>query len=300
MSKSPNTVIVICGPTAVGKTAFAIQVAQHFNTSIISADSRQCYNELNIGVAKPFTTQLQLVKHYFINSHSIQQQVNAGIFEQYALQAANKIFANNPIAVMVGGTGLYIKAFCNGIDNIPSTPANVRKKLTEQYQHYGLLWLQSEVQKRDLAFWQIGEQQNPHRLLRALEVLEASGRSITTYQLGQTTARPFRIIKIGLELPRPVLNERINSRVHQMVKAGLIAEAKTLLPLQHLQALQTVGYRELFEYFNGLVLIEKAIENIQTNTRQYAKRQMTWFKKDDTIKWQTASNISISDIQSHL
>ncbi len=287
-----NTVFVICGPTAVGKTAFAIQLAQNYNTSIISADSRQCYNEIDIGVAKPLAEELLAVPHYFINSHSVHQQVNSGVFEQYALQAAEEIFSINPVAVMVGGTGLYIKAFCEGIDSIPSTPADIRAALTEQYQRHGLDWLQSEVQKKDLAFWKVAEQQNPHRLLRALEVLESSGRSITSFRTGSAVLRPFNIVKIGLELPKPELNNRINYRVDQMVTDGLVQEAKSLVPLQHLNALQTVGYQELFDHFAGNISLPQAIERIKIHTRQYAKRQMTWFKKDASIHWMEAGKVS--------
>lgn len=296
MDQSSKTVIVVCGPTAVGKTAFAIQLAQHFNTQIISADSRQCYRELGIGVAKPSAEELALVHHYFVNSHSVHHEVNAGVYEQYALEAADKIFLQNNIAIMVGGTGLYIKAFCEGIDAIPAAPEEIRKRLTEQYQQHGLDWLQSEVQKKDLAFWKVAEQQNPHRLLRALEVLKSSGRSVTEFRTGLEVKRNFNILKIGLELPRKTLVERINHRVDQMIAAGLVEEARSLLPLQHLNALQTVGYRELFDHFNGLLSLPEAIERIKINTRQYAKRQMTWFKKDTQINWFEADKVKVEDV----
>ena len=182
MHKNLRTVLVVCGPTAVGKTAFSIQLASHFNTHILSADSRQCYKELNIGVAKPSHEELAFVQHYFVNSHTVHNEVNAGVYEQYALTAVDKIFENNNLAICVGGTGLYIKAFCEGIDSIPQTPATIRQHLSESYHTKGLEWLQSEVQAKDLAFWKVAEQQNPHRLLRALEVMETCGKSIITFR----------------------------------------------------------------------------------------------------------------------
>lgn len=296
MNSFSKTVIVVCGPTAVGKTAFSIQLAQHFKTEILSADSRQCYRELNIGVAKPTDNELALVPHHFINSHSIHNEVNAGVYEQFALQVADTIFKDHNVAVCTGGTGLYINAFCNGIDSLPQTPAAIRQQLTEQYKAQGLDWLQSEVQKKDLVFWQVAEQQNPHRLLRALEVLETTGNSITNYRTGSKTQRSFNIIKIGMELPRHTLNERIDQRVDNMLAEGLLEEVKSHLPMQHLNALQTVGYRELFDHFNGKLSLPQAIERIKINTRQYAKRQMTWFKKDTTISWFNAAEISVEQV----
>ena len=285
MLQHQNTVIIIAGPTAVGKTSLAIQLAQYFNTQIISADSRQCYKELNIGVAKPTPAQLSAVPHYFINSHSIHQNINAATFEEYALQHADEIFANNNIAVMVGGTGLYIKAFCEGLDSIPSIPDDVRNNIINQYNKQGILFLQTQLQQKDPAFWQTAEQQNPQRLMRALEVLYATGNSILFYQNKSVAERPFNIIKIGLVLPREVLYERINLRVNEMMQEGLLDEVKSLLPYQHLNALQTVGYKELFDYLNGKTDLQTAVDLIKQNTRHYAKRQLTWFKKDEQIKW---------------
>jgi tRNA dimethylallyltransferase len=280
-----KTVLVIAGPTAVGKTAFAIEAARHLGTSIISADSRQCFQELNIGVAKPSDKELQTVHHYFINSHSITQEVNAGTFEQYALQAAQAIFQDSHVAVMVGGTGLYIKAFCEGIDQMPAIPDTLRQQIIGAYEQQGLPWLQQQLQTKDPAFWQVAEQQNPQRLMRALEVVEATGQSILHFRTHTQVQRPFNIIKWGLELPRTALYDRINQRVDTMVQQGLVQEVEQLLPYRHLNALQTVGYRELFDYFDGNCTLHKAIENIKQNTRHYAKRQMTWFKKDPSIQW---------------
>jgi tRNA dimethylallyltransferase len=289
MASSPikqHTVIVIAGPTAVGKTALAIQLAQHFNTEIISADSRQCYKELGIAVAKPSAEQLQQVQHYFINSHSIHEEVNAGSFEQYALATANTIFQQHKVAIMVGGTGLYLKAFCEGIDAMPVVDASIRHAITQAFESNGIAWLQAQVQEKDQAFWQdTHEKENPHRLMRALEMVMATGQSITSFKQHVKIDRPFHIIKIGLALPKEQLHQNIHTRVDQMVEQGLVSEAEDLLPYKHLNALQTVGYRELFDYFNGDISQHQAIEKIKINTRQYAKRQMTWFKKDGANHW---------------
>ncbi len=285
MLQKQNTVIVIAGATAVGKTALAIQLAQHFNTQIISADSRQCYKELNIGVAKPTPMQLSAVQHYFINSHSIYQTVNAALFEEYALQCADEIFAKQNIAIVVGGTGLYIKAFCEGLDDIPTAPDDVRNQVIYQYKMEGISFLQNELEQKDNAYWQVAERQNPQRLMRALEVLYATGNSILSYQNKTSVERPFNIIKLGLELPRNILYERINLRVDEMMKEGLLDEVKGLVLHQKLNALQTVGYKELFDYLNDKAKLEDAINAIKQNTRHYAKRQTTWFKKDEQIQW---------------
>ncbi|MDB5211959.1 MAG: tRNA delta(2)-isopentenylpyrophosphate transferase, partial [Sediminibacterium sp.] len=225
-----NTVIIISGPTAVGKTSFAISLAQHFKTDIISADSRQCYNEMKIGVARPSEEELAAVKHYFIASHSVTDDLNAGSFEKYALAAADEIFQKNKVAIMVGGTGLYIKAFCEGIDPMPVVPDEVRKQVTDGYEQKGLIWLQKELQQKDPAFWEVAEQQNPQRLMRALEVLYATGQSIMVYRTAKKTERPFKIVKIGLELPKEELHARIHQRVDQMMEDGLLEEVRSLIP----------------------------------------------------------------------
>ena len=280
-----NTVIIIAGPTAVGKTSLAIDLAKHFGTEIISADSRQCFKELNIGVAKPTPSELNAVHHYFINSHSIQDEVNAGIYEQYALEATSTIFQNNPVAILVGGTGLYIKAFAEGIDIMPTIPSEMREQIISSYQSEGLHWLQNEIAEKDPAFWSIAEQQNPQRLMRALEVVLTTGKSINQYRSNQKVERPFKIVKIALELPRAQLVENINTRIDKMMEAGLLEEVKSLLPYQHLNALQTVGYKEFFAHFNGECSLPQAINQLKINTRNYAKRQMTWFKKDTDFNW---------------
>ena len=280
-----KTCIVIAGPTAVGKTSFAIQLAQQLHTQIISADSRQCFTELNIGVAKPSATELSLIPHHFINSHSIQEEVNAGVFEQYALQKAAELFKQHDTAIMVGGTGLYIKAFCDGIDKLPAIDISIREKIVAAYQQNGLQWLQNEVANNDPVYFAKGEIKNPQRLIRALEVKLSSGKSITDFQTQQKKQRDFNIIKIGLELPKEELIKNINQRVDIMMQHGLLEEVKNLEIFKNLNALQTVGYKELFDYLIGNLTLDKAVERIKINTRQYAKRQMTWFKKDEEIKW---------------
>lgn len=285
-----QSVIIVCGPTAVGKTALAIQLALFFKTQIISADSRQCFKELNIGVAKPSAEELSAVRHYFINSHHIREDVNAGIFEQYALHAAGEIFEKRAVAIMVGGTGLYIKAFTEGMDKIPSINQVIRQEIIEEYKEKGLEYLQNQVASKDPAFWQIAEQQNPQRLMRALEIVLSTGRSVTTFRQGNKEKRPFNIIKIGLQLPRQQLYDQIDKRVDLMVERGLVEEARELLPERSINALQTVGYRELFEFFDGKVSLPQAVANIKTNTRHYAKRQLTWFKRDEEINWFDAND----------
>jgi tRNA dimethylallyltransferase len=280
-----KTVIIVVGPTAVGKTALSLRLAQHFKTAIISADSRQCFKEMSIGTAKPSQEELAQAKHYFVNSHSVHDEVNAGIYEQYALNACDEIFVQNNIAIMVGGTGLYVKAFCEGIDIMPTIPTIIRTNIINQYQENGLSWLQNELETKDPLFWATAEQQNPQRLMRALEVFETTGKSINDYRSNTAVERPFNIVKIGLEMPREQLVKNINLRVDAMMQAGLLNEVKNLQTVQHLNALQTVGYKELFAYLKGDCDLATAINQIKINTRQYAKRQMTWFKKDIDIYW---------------
>lgn len=291
-AKKNKTVIIIAGPTAVGKTAIAIKVAQHFSTEIISADSRQCFKEMNIGVARPSEEELKQVKHHFIATHNIHDEVTAATFEQYALQKTNELLKRHDQIVMTGGTGLYIKAFCEGLDEIPGVSPAIRNTIISQYEKNGMEWLQQQIKTKDPAWYQSGETQNPQRMMRALEVVEATGRSILHFQQGKKIKRDFAIKKIGLELPREELRQRIHTRVDQMIQAGLLEEIKRLLPFKHLNALQTVGYTELFQHLENKIPFNKAIEEIKTHTRQYAKRQMTWFKKDKAIEWFHPADIS--------
>lgn len=279
------------GPTAVGKTSFAIALAKVLGTEIISADARQCYKEMNIGVARPSADELKAVPHHFIASHSVNENINASFYENWAMEKLENLFTRNEAAVMVGGTGLYIKAFCEGLDLIPAIDAEIRENIIAQYEKLGLRWLQKEVSVKDPQYWGKGEQKNPQRLMRALEVMLGTGSSITSFQNKKAVERPFKIVKIGLELPREELYERINARVLTMVEEGLEKEVKSLEAVAHLNALQTVGYSEWKDYFDGKISKEKVIENIQQNTRHYAKRQMTWFKRDPAITWFNASTV---------
>jgi len=284
---SPNkkTVIIVCGPTAVGKTSVAISLAKHFHTEIISADSRQCYKELNIGVAKPSVSELNETPHHFIASHSINENINAAYFEKFALQKATELFQKHDTVIMVGGTGLYSKAFCEGLDEIPELKSEVRDRVVEEYEKNGLQWLQDEIEKKDPRFFTEGEIQNPQRMMRALEVVESTGRSILDFRKSIKAKRDFKIIKIGLELPKEELHKNINSRVDKMIEDGLVEEVSSLNSFRNLNALQTVGYSDIFEFIDGKISLEAAVEEIKKNTRQYAKRQMTWFKKDKEIEW---------------
>jgi len=282
------TVYIVVGPTAVGKTKYAIELAQKLQTEIISADARQCYQELNIGVARPSNEELAQVKHHFIASHSIHDTVNAGTFEAYALAKTTELLAKFGTVVLVGGTGLYIKAFVEGMDQIPAIDPAIRSQIQEDVSLKGMDWLQTQVQAKDPAYWASadqGEQQNTQRLSRALEVVTGTGQSILNFQQQSKKSRPFNIQKIGLELPRAQLYDRINQRVVQMVNMGLEEEVNALRPQFHLNALQTVGYQEWLPYFEGQQSKAAVIEAIQQNTRHYAKRQMTWFKKDTEINW---------------
>lgn len=287
---------IIIGPTAVGKTTFAISIAKKLNTEIISADSRQCFKELSIGVARPSNEELAEVPHHFIASNAVSEDINAGYFEMYALNTTEQIFKKNDAAIMVGGTGLYIKAFCEGIDPMPIVSAEIREAIIQEYRAKGLIWLQVELKHKDPAFWEIAEQQNPQRLMRALEVFNATGKSITVFRSAVKKQRHFSTIKIGLELPMDLLAERINNRVDQMIKDGLIEEVKSMINWRGKASLQTVGYKEIFDYLDNKISLDEAIHQIKIHSRQYAKRQMTWFKKDEEVKWFDARKINIEDI----
>ena len=286
MKNNPDKkIIIVAGPTAVGKTSVAIALAHHFQTEIISADSRQCFKEMNIGVARPSVEELQKTPHHFIASHSIQEEVTAAFFEQYALQKATALFKTHDTVIMVGGTGLYIKAFCEGLDSIPAIDIAIRQKIIQSYKEKGITWLQQQLQEKDPQFCKEGEMQNPQRMMRALEVVESTGHSILSFQKNEKAQRNFTIIKTGLDLPKEELLHNINTRVNAMMAAGQLEEVKQLTPFKHLNALQTVGYTELFDYLEGKISLENAIEQIKIATRQYAKRQLTWFRKDKDMTW---------------
>ncbi len=283
--KYNKTAVLVVGPTAVGKTKVAILVAQHFNAEIISADSRQCFKEMKTGTAVPSAAQLRTVPHHFIGSHSVTEQMNAGRFEQFALHKATELFEKNEIIVVSGGTGLYLKAFAEGIDPIPPSSKIIEQEIQEQYREKGLSWLQQQLQQKDPEGFSLLEQRNPQRLMRALTIFETTGRSIKDFQTGQVKERPFNLVKVGLTLPKEALWHRIEKRSRQMIGQGLAEEAKRLYALRHLNALQTVGYKEMFDYLENNCSLEEALQQIIVHTRQYAKRQMTWFKKDKEIQW---------------
>lgn len=284
-STTPKTVILITGPTASGKTAVAIELARVYQTEIISADSRQCFQEMAIGVARPSTAELDAVPHHFIASHSIQEEVTAATFEKYALDKTATLFQEKDVVIVAGGTGLYIRAFCEGMDLIPEIDPAIRQQVISEYEEKGLSWLQSFLQEKDPAFYSSGEIQNPQRSMRALEVFLSTGKSILTFQTGKKTKREFNVIKIGLDLPKEILHQQIHRRVDQMITTGLEQEVKSLLLFRQRNALQTVGYTEMFEYLDGKISLAQAVEAIKTHTRQYAKRQLTWFRRDKDIHW---------------
>lgn len=284
-------VILIAGPTAVGKTSLSIKLAEHFHTSILSADSRQCYREMTIGTAKPSPSELKAITHFFINSHSVYDEVNAAMYEKLGLHYLQQIFSQNPIAIVCGGTGLYIQSLLEGIDDMPPIPDKIRTEVQHLYEAKGLEGLQKTLQEKDPLFYEQAEQKNPRRLMRALEVWEATGKSIVSFRKKEKVVRPFEVIRIGLELPRERLLENIAARTKEMIRSGLIEEAKNLLPLRHLKALQTVGYTEIFRYLDGDYDLIRAENEIILHTRQYAKRQMTWFKKDSQMHWFNADRM---------
>ncbi len=285
--------IVIQGPTAVGKTAIAVDVAKRLQTDIVSADSRQCYKEMSIGTAKPTITEQQGVKHYFVDDFSVTDALTVADYEQLALGYLSSIFEGHDTAVVCGGTGLYIKALCEGIDPMPAVNDAVNKEVNDRYVKEGITWLQEALGKEDPAYYEQMEITNPARLIRALVFIRSTGESIAAYRTNTKKERPFKIIKVGLELPRPQLYDRINQRVDIMMANGLEAEARGLYPFRHLKNLQTVGYVELFDYFDGKCTLDYAVDKIKQNSRNYAKRQLTWFKRDPETIWFKADNIDV-------
>lgn len=284
--------VVICGPTAVGKTSLSIEVAKYYKADIISADSRQFYKEMNIGTAKPSKEQLKEVKHHFVNNISIHtKNYSAGKYEHEVLEFLEKYFKKRQVAVMVGGSGLFINAVCSGFDQMDNPDQTQQQVARKFLNEKDLAWLQQEVERLDPEYYASVDRKNPVRLKRALEIIYTSGKKYSEQRIGKKAERPFKVIKIGLSLPREVLNERINKRVDEMMQQGLLAEVKELYLHRKLNALNTVGYQELFDYIEDKLTLEQAVELIKQNTRQYAKRQMTWFKKDEGIKWFNAAHL---------
>jgi tRNA dimethylallyltransferase len=282
---STKRVIIIVGPTAIGKTALSIDIAKRLNTEIISCDSRQFYKELLIGAAPPSSKELAQVKHHFIHNLSVTNDYNAGVFELDAMAKIEQLHKKKDTIIIVGGSGLYINAICKGFDNIPEIPDNIRKELNNQFRQKGITWLQDEVKKIDSISFESCDTQNPQRLLRALEVYKATGDTLSSFKSETAKIRPFKIIKIGLTIDRALLYERIDARIDKMIENGLLEEVESLLPFQNKNALQTVGYKEIFSFYNNECTLEEAIANIKQNTRRFAKRQLTWFRKDKDIKW---------------
>ena len=277
--------ICIVGPTAIGKTSLSLKLAQFYSAEVLSADSRQFYQEMSIGTAVPSKEELQMAKHHFIQHISIHDDYNVGKFEQEALKLLNRIFEKNDKAILVGGSGLYQKAVTEGLDVFPEIPQNIRNKYNSILEKKGIENLQKLLKDKDPEAFQSIDILNPRRLTRALEIIDVSGRSLNSFQNKNKTERKFNVTKIGLDAPRPVIYERIEQRVDKMIELGLVEEVRKLYPFRHLNALQTVGYRELFSHFNGEMSLTKAIEEIKKNTRRFAKRQLTWFKKDAEIRW---------------
>ena len=277
--------VVVVGPTAVGKTAMAIRLAQHYGTEIISADSRQFYKELKIGVAAPSDAELAAATHHFIGHLSIYDYYNVSRFEKDALQKIQSLFENHDVVVMTGGSGLYIDAVCNGIDELPDPPPELRTELKTLLQKEGVEALQKLLQTHDPEYYRTVDTKNPARLLRALEICMTAGQPYSSLRAQKLEKRPFEVIYIGLHCERALLNERIHQRVDEMIAAGLLDEVEQLFPMRHLNALNTVGYKELFAWKEGKISFEQAVEDIKTNTRRYAKRQMTWFRKNQEIRW---------------
>lgn len=277
--------ICIVGPTAIGKTAMSIRLASHFATEIISADSRQFFQEMQIGTAVPTADELSKAKHHFIQHISIQEDYNVGRFEDEGLEVLQRIFKSNSTALLVGGSGLYQKAITEGLDSFPEIPSEIREKYNEILKTEGIEKLQNLLKKKDPETFKAIEVSNPRRLTRALEVIETSGRSFLSFKNQKKKERKFEVIKIGLDAPREVIYSRIEQRVDLMIDQGLVEEAKRLYPYRQNNALQTVGYKELFAHFEGELSLDEAISEIKKNTRRFAKRQLTWFKKDPEIHW---------------
>ncbi|MBX2904945.1 MAG: tRNA (adenosine(37)-N6)-dimethylallyltransferase MiaA [Taibaiella sp.] len=293
MGAAEKTVIVIAGPTAVGKTAVAISLAQKLGTEILSADSRQCYKGMTLGTAKPSAAELATVTHYFIDNLDIDTHFTAADYETFGLSTLSRTFEKHDYAVVCGGTGLYIQALCSGLDEMPAVDKTVVEETEFLYEKFGIGWLQHAVASEDPEFYAAGEIHNPARLLRALSFMRATGKSITAFRTGTGKERPFRIVKVALELPRELLYERINARVDQMMADGLEAEVRGLLPYRHLKNLNTVGYTELYDHFDGNSSLPATIEKIKQHTRNYAKRQLTWFRKDKEYNWLNAADPNI-------
>ena len=280
-----KTLIVITGPTAVGKTALCLEIAKHFDIPIINADSRQIYKELRIGTASPTSEQMQQVPHFFVGSLSLNDYYSASLFEQQVLECLEQQFQTNDYALLSGGSMMYIDAVCDGIDDIPTIDDETRELMKQRLAEEGLEALVEELKRLDPEYYEIVDRQNPRRVVHALEICTMTGKTYTSFRKREKRQRSFRIIKIGLNRPREELYQRINQRVDEMMQQGLLEEAKSLYPMRQMNALNTVGYKELFDYLEGRWPLEEAVERIKGNTRRYARKQLTWYKKDPQIHW---------------
>ena len=285
MSSKRGTLVVVVGPTGSGKSALAVKLATHLNAPIISTDSRQVYRGMPIGTAQPTADEQAAAKHYFIADREVEDDFNCGKYEEEALALLDELFAESEYVVAVGGSGLYVQALCEGMDDLPDADPALRESLKQRLESEGLDSLVAELRRLDTKYAEEVDVCNPARVMRALEVCLATGRPYSEQRKGVTAERPFHIIKIGTDMPRDVLYDRINRRVDMMVEEGLEAEARSMYPKRHLNALQTVGYRELFEYFDGNCTFEEAVELVKRNSRRYAKRQLTWFRRDENTAW---------------
>ncbi len=282
---SEKTLIVIAGPTAVGKTALSIKLAERLKTEIVSADSRQFYREMEIGTAKPNAEELKAIKHYFINSLSIHEDYSVGDYEKDALKCLEELFRKHDKVILVGGSGLFINAVCEGLDVLPTGDKQIREHYEKLFNEKGVAPLQNELKEKDPAYFEIVDKQNPRRLIRALEVISVSGKPYSDFRKKEPAKRDFSVIKIGLNLDKELLRKRIDQRVDEMLATGWLEECKKLYVTRNLNALKTVGYTELFDFIEGKTDWETTITNIKTNTWHYAKRQLTWFRKDKEIMW---------------
>jgi len=279
------TLLVILGPTGVGKTNISLRLAERLDCPVISSDSRQFYRELKIGTAAPSEEQMKQVKHYFIGTHSIHDEYNAGQYEKDAIQLLDELFKKHNIVMLVGGSMMYIDAICNGMDDIPNVDADTRAFWKKQYADSGLEFIQNELKRLDPEHYSIVDIQNPKRIIHALEICTMTGKPYSNLLTGQRKLRNFNIVKIGLNRPRPELYDRINARVDEMMAEGLLQEAEKFYEFKKLNTLNTVGYKELYEYMDGKTTFDFAVNMIKQDTRRYAKRQMTWFNRDKEIHW---------------
>lgn len=280
-----NTLIVVTGPTAVGKTALTIEIAKHYGIPIINADSRQIYQELKIGTASPTAEQMQQVKHYFVGTKSITDYYNASMYEQEVVQLLEKLFVDSPVQLLSGGSMMYIDAVCNGIDDIPTVRDDIRNKMKRRYQEEGLDALCEDLRRLDPEHYEVVDRQNHRRVIHALEICYQTGKTYTSFRTQKRKERPFQIVKIGLTRDRQELYDRINQRVDTMMSEGFLDEVRSVSAYRSTNALNTVGYKELFDYIDGRWPLEEAVERIKGNTRRYARKQLTWYKRDEQVTW---------------